>query len=105
MGRFVSFSHSQHILKTLFRALYTHFEGEFAAALSDKPSKPLIARLVGAMDHEVSVMNSLSVNLVLMGLGFYNPSDSKYNIVIEKGAFPSDRVFRVCFKRSRVILN
>jgi len=82
---------SQQIKKWGEVGLYTHFTGDFAAAVADKPSKPMISKLVGAMDHEVSIMNSLSVNLVLMSLGFYKPTETRYKIIIEKGAFPSDR--------------
>lgn len=82
---------SQQIKKWGEVGLYTHFTGDFAAAVADKPSKPMIAKLVGAMDHEVSIMNSLTTNLVLMSLGFYKATETRYKIVIEKGAFPSDR--------------
>ena len=49
-----------------------------------------IARVVGALDDEVVVMNSLTVNLHLLFASFYRPTPDCYRIVIEDAAFPSD---------------
>lgn len=70
-------------------------EGHFYA---DKPwwdyherfAAPLSA-VVGAKPAEVTVMNTLTVNLHLLMVTFYRPTAKKYKIICEEKAFPSDQ--------------
>src|SRR5256884_6287835 len=48
------------------------------------------ARMVGAKPVEVICMNSLTVNLHMMMATFYHPTKSRFKILMEDPAFPSD---------------
>jgi kynureninase len=53
--------------------------------------RPALAALVGAHPDEVVAMNSLTVNLHLLLASFYRPQGRRRCIVVERGAFSSDR--------------
>jgi kynureninase len=68
-----------------------HFRGDLPWMHYHKFLTDQTARLVGALPHEVVVMNTLTVNLHLMMATFYRPTATRFKIVMEAGAFPSDQ--------------
>lgn len=67
-----------------------HFSGDFPWMPYHEFLLETSAALVGAKINEVTVMNSLTANLHLMMVSFYQPSTKRHKILLEENAFPSD---------------
>src|SRR5438105_12826556 len=67
-----------------------HLEGKTPWYSYHETLREPTARLIGAKPVEVICMNSLTVNLHLMMATFYRPTKSRFKILMEEPAFPSD---------------
>lgn len=67
------------------------FDGENPWMYYHKEVKRLLAPLVGASELEVCPMNTLTVNLHLLLISFYKPTKTRFKILMEANAFPSDQ--------------
>lgn len=67
------------------------FDGDSPWMFYHKELKKLMAPIVGANPNEVCPMNTLTVNLHLLMVSFYQPKGKKFKIIMEAGAFPSDQ--------------
>ncbi|MDX2303403.1 MAG: kynureninase [Microscillaceae bacterium] len=68
-----------------------HFEGRNPWFDYHKCCKKALAEIVGASESEVTPMNSLTVNLHLLWVSFYQPQGRRNKILMEAQAFPSDQ--------------
>lgn len=68
-----------------------HFKGRLPWMDYHEFVRDHLAELVGAQTDEVVAMNTLGVNLHLMMVSFYRPTPDRHAILIEAGAFPTDR--------------
>ncbi|MDX5483299.1 MAG: kynureninase, partial [Hymenobacteraceae bacterium] len=72
-------------------AVEGHFKGEEPWFNYHKLMAGGAARVVGARESEVVIMNQLTVNLHLMLVSFYRPQGKRFKVIMEGGAFPSDQ--------------
>jgi len=72
-------------------AVEGHFTGPTHWMNYHRLVRDQLARVVGAQPVEVVAMNTLSVNLHLMMVSFYRPTRERPAILMEAGAFPTDR--------------
>lgn len=73
------------------QAVEGHFRGDDPWMHFHETMAGASARLVGAKPQEVVVMNNLTTNLHLLLISFYRPTASRYKVLMEGGAFPSDQ--------------
>ena len=72
--------------------VHGHFEGDLPWAKCDDYVVEASARLVGAHPDEVAIMSGLTVNLHLLLAAMYRPSKTRFKVMMEAKAFPSDHV-------------
>lgn len=72
-------------------AVEGHFTGDAQWMTYHELVREPLARLVGAQPSEVVAMNTLTANLHLLMASFYRPTRERPTLLIEAGAFPSDR--------------
>ncbi|ALN58026.1 kynureninase [Lysobacter enzymogenes] len=85
-------AHVEEVMdKWAMEAVEGHFTGQAQWMPYHELVREPLARLVGALPHEVVAMNSLTANLHFMLVSFYRPTRERPAILMEAGAFPSDR--------------
>jgi kynureninase len=77
--------------KWAHEAVEGHFRGQGQWMTYHEQVREPLARVVGALPSEVVAMNTLTANLHFMMVSFYRPTRERPAILIEAGAFPSDR--------------
>ncbi|HET7360457.1 MAG TPA: kynureninase [Salinimicrobium sp.] len=72
-------------------AVESHFEAKKPWWDYHERFQEKLSKIVGAKPAEITVMNTLSVNLHLLMVSFYRPTKTRYKIICEEKAFPSDQ--------------
>ncbi|MHC9085203.1 kynureninase [Luteimonas sp. RIT-PG2_3] len=85
-------AHVEEVLdKWAHEAVEGHFTGQAQWMRYHELVRDQLATVVGAEPSEVVAMNSLTTNLHLLMVSFYRPTAARPAILMEAGAFPSDR--------------
>jgi kynureninase len=72
-------------------AVAGHFAGSEPWYRYDETINAQLAGLVGALEHEVAILGTLTTDLHVLMASFYRPDGNRRKILIEPHAFPSDR--------------
>lgn len=72
-------------------AVEGHFKGHLPWMTYHEYVRDHLAEVVGAEPEEVVAMNTLGANLHLLMVSFYRPTTKRPAILMEAGAFPTDR--------------
>lgn len=88
---------SSHLSAWASKGVTGHFRAHDDSQLPpfvniDDVAAEKMAVLVGAAQDEVAVMETLTANLHILMASFYRPTEKRYKIILEGGAFPSDHV-------------
>jgi kynureninase len=67
-----------------------HFKAKYPWVSYHEHLTSIMAEIVGAEPEETIMMNQLTVNLHLLMVSFYRPSGTRFKILCEAKAFPSD---------------
>jgi kynureninase len=73
------------------QAVEGHFRGKLPWLDYHEFVRDGLAAITGATPAEVVAMNTLGVNLHLLMVSFYRPTAERHAILVEGGAFPTDR--------------
>ena len=85
-------AHVEEVLdKWASEAVEGHFTGQAQWMPYHELVRDPLAAIAGAQPSEVVAMNSLTANLHLMLVSFYQPTIERTAILVEAGSFPSDR--------------
>ncbi len=72
-------------------AVEGHFAGDNPWLNYHRQLREPLSRIVGALPEEITVMNTLTVNVHLLMVSFYQPQAKRNKILMEAHAFPSDQ--------------